>query len=895
MRLLRLRLVNYIGIYHGMGLNTIDIDFSKCKNKLLVIKGDNGTGKSTMYKAMHPLNDNTIEFIPKMEASKLISYILDDGTVLTITYISSVSSKEDRKPSKCSIIRSYPNGQSIELNPSGNINTGKDIIYEMFDLDDNFILLSQLSASRKGLGSLKPGDRKKYVNAIIDSLVAYSDMYKLFSKKSAILKSMLSSLSTKISQIGNVEALSDVIERNQKELNELEQKKNMLISSTATIKAKLNELSKDGDIIEIYKESVEKKKKLESSFSNLPPIQDYSEEELLQYEKESSKLEANQEFIEARLNEIITKEHDIRNELDQSTIKLNSLFDKEILDDTKKRISLLEEQLTFYVNSFNSIGFKEYENITEQEYSLAIDALEKFNNSILVIGDKYDYSVREEAIKYINKDYVIQDTDRLLQSLQNRLNDLCDKINKQESLRRDSIDYDNIPRDCNHMDDCPFIRTIVLARKSMLSDEEFNRLIGLRDDLITTIQETKIAIEKQNNLLACIAEIRYIYQYITSMYGIIKKFPNTERLSSIKEISHHINSVLPININISRYREYTNYITAISAIKEDLSSLQSKLDKILSASKTSIVLQNTIEKLSAELKDISNSKLTLLGQLSDVKNRKLQISSTLDTMRYAKINKLQYDEIFTELKETTELVEKLSASNYQYHTLSDELMKQNMSLNTISMNDIPTLTNQIEQNKYRMVLFGQYKKDYKEYESIYEKLQSLRHYTSINGIQTIYMSVFMNSILQTTNDLLQLLFSGIFTLQPFIINENEFRIPCIDVNGNVREDISFMSDSQLSMISMIISFALLHKASSIYNIIKLDEVDNNLDNVNRLQFSVLINQIMNVLNFHQCVIISHNNELDLSNTDMILFKIENKEVLQSLYNSGANIIFSYGN
>ena len=209
------------------------------------------------------------------------------------------------------------------------------------------------------------------------------------------------------------------------------------------------------------------------------------------------------------------------------------------------------------------------------------------------------------------------------------------------------------------------------------------------------------------------------------------------------------------------------------------------------------------------------------------------------------------------------------------------------------MNDIPNISNKIEQNKYRMVMFDQYRKDYAEYDKMYTHVQSLRQYTSINGIQTIYMSVFMNSILQSANNLLQLLFGGRFVLQPFVINEDEFRIPCIDDEGKLRPDISLMSDSQLSMISMIISFALLHKASEVYNIIKLDEVDNNLDNDNRLQFSLLVGRIMAILNFHQCIIISHNDEIDLSNADMILFKVQNPATLGSLLNSGANIIYSY--
>ena len=36
MRLWRLHLENYVNIYNGMGLRTLDIDFSKCRNKLLI-------------------------------------------------------------------------------------------------------------------------------------------------------------------------------------------------------------------------------------------------------------------------------------------------------------------------------------------------------------------------------------------------------------------------------------------------------------------------------------------------------------------------------------------------------------------------------------------------------------------------------------------------------------------------------------------------------------------------------------------------------------------------------------------------------------------------------------------------------------------------------------------
>ena len=225
--------------------------------------------------------------------------------------------------------------------------------------------------------------------------------------------------------------------------------------------------------------------------------------------------------------------------------------------------------------------------------------------------------------------------------------------------------------------------------------------------------------------------------------------------------------------------------------------------------------------------------------------------------------------------------------------LTDRLNRRGAELSALQNTDLPALTKAIEENKYRIVLFEQYTRDSQEYGAKYNEIQMIKKYTSIHGIQTVYMSVFMNSILNMTNALLTLLFRGRFTLQPFIINENEFNIPCADSEGRIREDISLMSDSQLSMISMLISFVLLRNSSNKYNIIKLDEVDDNLDNMNRIQFSILIEQIMIDLGFDQCLIISHNNELDLSNTDIVILKMESQEMIDSLYNSGGNIVFSY--
>jgi len=87
--------------------------------------------------------------------------------------------------------------------------------------------------------------------------------------------------------------------------------------------------------------------------------------------------------------------------------------------------------------------------------------------------------------------------------------------------------------------------------------------------------------------------------------------------------------------------------------------------------------------------------------------------------------------------------------------------------------------------------------------------------------------------------------------------------------------------------AMIISFALLSNASSIYKIIKIDEVDSPLDRMNRLAFFQALDTLMNYLQFDQCIMISHNVELNMANTDIIILKNDDPDL-----KIDGNIIFS---
>ena len=893
MRLLRLRLENYIGIYNGMGLSSIEIDFSKCIHKVLIIKGDNGTGKSTIFKALTPLADSSIDYIPDKTAIKEIAYETDFQTILNIKYESLVKDGI-RRPTKCYLNRLNPDGSIENLNPSNNITTAKEVIYDILGIDDNFITLSQLSANKKGLGGLKPSERKRYVNSIISSLAAFNNIHKMITTKSTVLKSIIDSYVTKLSQIGNIAIVEDAIKKDTVALQELDNKKNGLISEIATIKAELSRLDTSGNFLNDYKDLSMRKIILEKEIRELPDIEEYSEEKLIQYEKDMAKYEANEEMLSSRAKELLDEESKINNNITELTIKLDSLYNKEHMDDLNSKIESTKKELESYKPYFHL--FKTYKDISEQDYETVKLVIEKFNSTVENIFQTYSETVRKESMNSLRtgKNEVILDHTEILSGLEKQLEDLRTEKRDVEFLNNRSKDYNKIPDDCNHKSDCPFIKDVVEAKNALRSRQSLYSLSTKINSTLDAIESAKNLAEDNMIKTQCLYEMKSILEYIQSMSKIIRKFPGTESLDSINTLYHNIEHGIRLNFeSVDKYQEFKNISTIVSALEEDLHSYESAKEKLISANAEIRILQEKIDTDLKNLSTIRDSKLSIFAEIEKIRSSKLEIEMVLDSIRYAKINKAKFEEVSVELDEIANKIESMEKNTVLIKDLTDKLNRRASELSALQNTDLPAISKAIEENKYRMVLFEQYTRDSQEYAAKYNEVQMIKKYTSIHGIQTVYMSVFMNSILNTTNTLLRLLFGGRFALQPFIINENEFNIPCADSEGRVREDISLMSDSQLSMISMLISFVLLRNSSNRYNIIKLDEVDDNLDSMNRIQFSILIEQIMNDLGFDQCLIISHNNELDLSNTDIVILKMESQEMIDSLYNSGGNIVFSY--
>ena len=313
----------------------------------------------------------------------------------------------------------------------------------------------------------------------------------------------------------------------------------------------------------------------------------------------------------------------------------------------------------------------------------------------------------------------------------------------------------------------------------------------------------------------------------------------------------------------AEYKLYESKNTIIDSILIDVERLNSKVNELADELNKD---NGAIVEIEESLDTLQSSKQKLLTLYSKINDSLLPAETRRDELE--KIKSTLYNN-------TSEL-----------NTLESQLGQLNANINTIS-NDIKALTKERDSITHSLVMLNEYRKELAEYQEKYTKIERVRYYSSSStGIQTLYMQLYMNKILSTANDLLAMLFDGEFVLQPFIINEQEFRIPCLG-SGLLHDDISSMSTAQKSMISMILSYSILYQSNTRYNIISLDEMDGSLDGSNRSYFMTLLDNLMNILRCEQCFIISHNSELISELADIIILKDSPGA------NYGGNVIWRY--
>ena len=888
MRIEFIALDNYIGIFNGTGKRHIEFNFTQCKN-VIAIRGFNGSGKSTLMRTLNPFPDSNEMLIPGLEAHKRIIYLKNEFRYI-IDIIYPIKNNGERATSKVSILKlNWSTGEQWAINPNGNVSEAKELIMNEFELDNNYITLSQLSSEDRGLADKRPAERKKFVNDILSDLTAYNSMYKILTKKSSTLKALTNSINMKIDRILNGRSLNnlkDELAMIEKKLKSEELEREEILQEIGALDFLIVNKKKD---LEEYDNNIIKKnalnKVIETISSDITTIRGsyfysaqgnkivddlgnpYENPNLLDSinaikrnistEKISYQVKFENDVNEVKKLRNINSE--IKDKIDKIRMQLSILTDnnaqdpEEFIKSFKENLDSRNEILD-EINKRNASKLFE-SNITIEKLDMMKAQLDYIMNRININLPIYDtpdgYSVNIDKVNAKIKNSEIA-RDKIVKKLLQINNISEDLINSK------------IPKDCK-IKDCPMRLAIEKAKKDNHQIQELNKILDAYDN---TIKESKQYIEDLSIRYRESLSRSELLTHYNSFSDIILTLLNfdTNTKSNFDSITSKVwedpdlyNRT--VSMLIYKYIDIFNMKAQYEALQTtyintvDLyTKIINKVDQIKELKENENILVRGYEKNDAELIKLENSCNEYNGYIVNI-NAKLDILDKLLPLATALKEKhdslVQVTEIIEKAKENIESVKdnmnhraKLIAES---NSFADSIEKLRIYYNN---------TNQ----DFRMA--AEYINELTQYNNTYQKIETVKKFTSpTTGIQTLFMEAYMNNVLIVANQLLQLMFNGQFILQPFVINESEFRIPCAG-NGYLNDDISSMSTSQICIISMIISFAMLYNSSSCYNILKLDEIDGGLDTNNRLHFISMLNQVMAIMKCEQCFIISHNYELE---------------------------------
>ena len=896
MRLLYAKFKGLKGIYNKSGIKEIEIDFSKCLHRIIYIIGQNGSGKSTLLNSLNPLPDVPSIYLDGEDGYKELLYIHGD-IMYRIKILYPVYSNNNRAATKAFFTQIDDNGE-VELNSNGTVGSFKDIVYSKFNLDPNFVSLTHLSVEDRGLVERKPADRKKFVVSLLESVEIYNDIYKTLVKRSSTFKSFINSITSKMDSIGDENKL--LLDKNAADQRyaALMEQRSSLEQNIASSRATISLIDPDNKIRESYditlKEYNEIKHNLSILESTIPDIGivdlDQAVKEYTDLNAEITSLSSRLESVDDSIKDIILRREEESKMIFMKNQRYQSMIENSNIEELKKSITEYRKNIYEYQLIFKKIGIKEG-ILTKDEYITILNLLENIRTTIVNIKG---YATNK-SILYVCD--CILDNVSVSIDLE-RVSDEYSRIDSDIQNKKEEISYynglldrvkilDNRPKECT-ISECSFIKD-ALDAKDKKPEDNILRLTKSISDLVQDLNNKSEEVSFYQLAFRVYSDMNGIIRLINSNRSLLDKTSIGKRFSDITTFISRVKNNDPFN-DIQEIYSYINYANIFELYELDnktLSKLESSYEAAKSQEGLIDDLQKEIEDLSKKVNDITSQleekqkdKLDLQKQIVDHKQRLDEINNLISILRRIKELNSSKQNYESQLRLVSDNIEKISKE-------IDNINKYEGTLKGVNSELIPI--SQMRDNfTFSLTKLEEYKQELQEYQDKYNLIELLKKYSSPTkgGIQTIFMQLYMDKTLSLANQLLGMLFNGDIELLPYIINENEFRIPTrSNITNLVTDDVSNCSTSEKSMIAMILSFALAFHGSQTYNIVRLDEVDGGLDQANRAIFPLILDSIIQMLQIEQCFIISHSSESDMSDVDVISLTPVSNETIKG------NVIF----
>ena len=511
MKITRFILENFSNIDTAMNANRIEIDFSKVKNKIILLIGPNGSGKTSLLSLLTPFA--TVGELDVRKTSNLILEGKDGYKEIEIVNNNDIYLIKHfytpKKPDGHSV-KSYIIKNGEELNPNGNVSSFKEYVKDELNVEMDYLKLIRLGSNVTSMIDLTETERKTFMNKLLSDADIFLNFFKKVNNDLRQLKEMISHAIDKQNRLGII-SIDDVKLSIKNYETQLQIKQAEYDKISDVVSVSQHKISLIEDIYSLKTRLSESQRKL-IKMRNILDKKDYESSDpefyslkLIELEKENIKLQTQNDASIVLVKSYINRLDELNASKRQLEIQYCKERDSELeIQSMEKEISKLDIEIENIKKSLNC----NKPDISKEELESFIVFLKNVQQQL-----NKTYEFGKDPVKKVIK--LMKNGKNVMTYINHQLLSLEDSGHADiflERLRnRFSFVESDIPEDCTN--------TKCNARQLYI---QIANLLHTQDD-------------EKNNDFSTIQSMELVYQNINNILSEFKNYSDT-----IQKLPNHI-------------------------------------------------------------------------------------------------------------------------------------------------------------------------------------------------------------------------------------------------------------------------------------------------------------------------------------------------------------------
>lgn len=825
MKILFIKLINFIGVYASRGLKEVSYDFSKIDKPIIQLYGPNRCGKTVLIQQLHPFSSVNLSGDDRSDLSLIIPCEMGlknivyefNGSVYDITHTYKPNSHGTNHSVSSSIKK-----DGEELNPSGGVNQFNTIINNIFGINKYTFQFIINGTQLGSFASMSTVQRKNLLNKAM-GIDIYDKIHKMSTDDYRYTNKLITSLNnTKeyiLSTYGSYEDLVTTLECNKSRYDQMLKGLNDKKSKMDALEGQISLLRKE-DIGRELSETQNLMNIFDSVRSEMGDIDDSTYERLvdeqIKLNADISDMKNKRLMLLQDIDNLHAKKEDIENTL-RNNQRLREDYENmlSMQDDIKRQISNLAIDMT--------------PSSPSSYYTTMISVARLINGICKEIGVSINGKHLQTLNDMIQKDidvsaFIIQEGSLLMDSEKEK-----SVIGRIQNMLN-TIDGDWV-EECPKLDTCVYYKAYQTLTKYFKASQSSDPSKFTQYDMEQFDHAFKnvLSIKRVLSQQTLDEDIQYMFNIKT----IMKNVNEGNFGIDMKPLQHLMENAINIETR-------NRLITQLTDIEKRLSMMKDVVMTSTDVDSTLREIEGKINSKNGEVQRIKENLDALTNNLS-VNDRKRMLLS--------QIKHVKYSDLQTKLNKYLGKASMLSNAETEYTELSnqynlDMIEFSNLERNLKSLND--------DYNQYNKTVgeITKFSNDDSTYRIIAEATSSTK------GKPVYAIRDEIEKALMLTNRLLDVMYDGDIEMLTPVIDENNFALP-FRSGDHSAPDIKHGSQSESCLLSIALSLSL-GSSLTVDMVPLLDEVDAFIDHHMKDSFVLMIQEIMSTLNIEQTFIISHN-------------------------------------